>query len=122
MRPSHSRGCSCRPGPSHVGPAGLPFTTGRTRPMSPFSWLARPLSRFWNWLWLDRADRLPDAVRPAPARGSKRRDTQVRVEGLENRETPQDMFGVLQGGVLFGGLPLLGGQKTPQAVLLGGWG
>ncbi len=58
-----------------------------------------------------------------PAKGKPPRpNTQVRLEQLEERATPQDMFGFLQAAVSVGGLPLMNGRLlTPQAVVMRGW-
>src|SRR5262245_44991470 len=89
--------------------------------MSLRAWLRRRVSCFFSWIWLDRADRLARSARP---KNTYKPRPFVRLElgSLEPRETPDDLYGILQGGMVLGGLPLLSGQlDTPLTALLRAW-
>src|SRR5262245_20003791 len=90
--------------------------------MSLRRWFARPLSRFFRMLWLDRIDLVSSACMPPATKESSRRATRPTLEGLETRETPDDLFAILAGGVSLGGLGmLLPPHQTPQSALVNGF-
>lgn len=78
------------------------------------AWIARRFPRlagFCRWLWLARADRLPEAKRP---RAGRKPPATFRpsLEVLGQIAVPNDILGVLQGGAL-----LPGAFETPASLL-----
>src|SRR5947209_4707297 len=81
--------------------------------MSPSRWLIRPLARFLRLCWMGR-DLFWRSRPPGGGRASRPRRT--RLEGLlalEQRETPDDVTGLLAGGMGLGRIAWL----VPQPPL-----
>src|SRR5689334_11109840 len=90
--------------------------------MSLRHWLERPLSRFLRLTWMGRIGLFRPVSTPRGPKTLPQRAPRPRLEGLESRETPDDLFGILAGGVSVGGLGmLLPPSQTPQSALLDGY-
>ena len=97
-------------------------------PIPLFRCLSRPLTHFLhrNWLLLTPLSSADPCVETSLT-GPRKKKTPIpyprpTVERLEDRLTPQDMFGVLKSGISVIGVTLIGGQFiTPLHAFLSGW-